>query len=184
MIRRAQDIWKDYAWLPPVVLGGLAGLVILVAILILREPRPTVVLEAGSPADSDQVLVLVEGEVREPGYYHLPANSTVNDAIARAGGLTELGGAERIDTGEELYDGQRIEVPGQDYSAGEALNVNTASQAELEALPGIGPVIAGRIVEYRRDVGPFTRLEDLAEVSGISERMVDEIRHLITLGDQ
>lgn len=183
MHRRLIAIWKDYAWLPPVVLGGLAGVVVLVTILILREPRPTVVLEADEHGDT-QVLVLVEGAVFEPGFHLLDEGATLADAVEAAGGPTDRARLDVLDLGVPISDAQRIVIPGPAATTTPPININTASQHELEELPGIGPALAQRIIEHRQAEGPFDDVADLALVSGISTRMVEEFEHLVTTGDE
>lgn len=180
MIWRVREIWRDYAWLPPVVIGGLAGLAALVTVLILREPRPTVVLEADRQSAEHEIVVLVEGAVHDPGVILIASDGTVRDAIERAGGPDAGADLSLIELDEPVSHGMRIDVPFRSSQRSNLVDVNSASAAELETLPGIGPVIAQRIIEHRRDHGPFLDIEELAEVSGISERMVGELRPYAT----
>jgi competence protein ComEA len=141
--------------------------------------------------------VHVSGAVRQPDQvYMLPPGSIVEDAIEAAGGPTGEADLARINLALELADQQHVHVPekgeedrppavsGGDADAGGSalVNINTATQAELETLPGIGPVTAGRIIAYRQANGPFERVEDLDNVPGIGPATVEGVRDLATVG--
>jgi competence protein ComEA len=133
------------------------------------------------PAESagDPVVVSVVGQVAAPGLVTLPAGSRVADALAAAGGLLPGADPASINAAAVLSDGQQIAVgvpgavspagaPGPAGSgAGGLLDLNTATVADLDALPGIGPVLAQRIVDHRTAQGPFTGVDQLDDVSGI-----------------
>jgi competence protein ComEA len=152
-------------------------------------PAPTV-----SPAPST-VLVHVAGRVRRPGVYELGEGDRVIDAIQAAGGPrrgADLGG---LNLAALLVDAQQIVVPkrgaaeppvgtapaADSGSAGQLINVNAATAAELETLPGIGPVLSEAIVAYREEHGPFTSVDQLEDVSGIGPVTLEEIRDLVTV---
>ncbi|GFP30299.1 competence protein ComEA [Candidatus Hakubella thermalkaliphila] len=142
------------------------------------------------------VVVHVSGAVQRPGVYELREGMRVIDAIEMAGGGTEKSDIHQLNLAETLYDGQKIYVPakgeeigylgsgsGGESSSGSAtrkINLNTASIEELEELPGIGPTLATRIVEYREKHGPFRKVEQLMNVSGIGikkfESLKDKVR--------
>lgn len=148
--------------------------------------------------ETEEVLVVVHvsGAVQRPGVYELREGMRVIDAIEMAGGGTEKSDIHQLNLAETLYDGQKIYVPvkGEDVgyvgsrsgggsSAGSVtrkINLNTASIEELEELPGIGPTLATRIVEYREKHGPFRKVEQLMNVSGIGikkfESLKDKVR--------
>jgi competence protein ComEA len=170
----------------------------LLLIVFLYEKESSTTREAiGEPGVQPTIVVAIEGAVGTPGVYELPGGSRVQHALDAAGGLTEHADLASVNPAAPLEDGERIIVPFQKTpapvepsnqtppaepaSAG-PLNINTASAAELDELPGIGEVIAERIVAYRERHGAFSSIEELAEVSGISERMVDDLRPLITAG--
>jgi competence protein ComEA len=137
------------------------------------------------------VRVDVAGAVLHPDVYALPQGSIVKEAILAAGGFTADADPERINQAQELKDQQQLYVP----RKGEAnkplpptantppglININTATQAELETLPGIGPAIAERIIAYRESHGGFTAIEEVAEVSGIGEATFADIKDKITV---
>jgi competence protein ComEA len=180
----------------------LLGLIALLIVLLVREPRDTVVLEISAEADPNQLSVWVAGEVAQPGLYTLPRGSRVADAVAAAGGAEPGADTSTLGMAAVLEDADQIFVPAldagvtpggpqatasnpDDGSGGPSsglVNINTASALDLEGLPGIGPVLAQRIVDYRLTNGPFQDVGELEAVQGISARMVEELEPLITLG--
>lgn len=167
--------------------------VLVVASFFVMAPQP----EADAPTDSATfevnqeplppvaILVHVSGEVIRQGLYELPPGSRVADAIRLAGGLTEDAQSESINLARILTDGEQIIVGSEtqfDSGANSGLiNLNSATASELDGLPGIGPALASRIVEWRLKFGSFQRPEDLLEVSGIGEKLLSELMPLITL---
>jgi len=150
-------------------------------------------------APPDTVIVYVSGAVRSPDVYQLPAAARIKDLVLAAGGLAEDADSERINLAERLVDGQHIHVRRQgevpppapegtaDPSGAAAeqsglVNINTASAAELDGLPGIGQSFAQRIVEYRTTNGPFKSVEDLQSVKGIGPAIFTKIAPLVTVG--
>jgi competence protein ComEA len=143
---------------------------------------PPAVSPAGPPAGdatTGTVVVSVVGQVAAPGLVTLPAGSRVADALAAAGGLLPEADPASVNGAAVLSDGEQIAVgvpgaapprggatsPG--APAGGLLDLNAATAAELDALPGIGPVLAQRIVDHRSAQGPFTSVDQLDDVSGI-----------------
>jgi competence protein ComEA len=130
--------------------------------------------------------------VLEPDVYTLSPGSIVKDALLAAGGATNEADLDRINLALSVSDGQHVYVPYQGEASPPVpppvrqstteihININTADQATLESLPGIGPAIAQRIIEYRQSQGRFQRIEDLMEVSGIGPATFDKVRELIT----
>jgi len=166
--------------------------------------RPVVTLpdplaSASAPATTapiGEVTVHVRGRVVRPGVITLPSGSRVVDAIKAAGGLRPGTSSGDLNLARVLVDGEQIAVgarasrdsassgPGPAGEAGgDATNVlvdlNAATAAELEALPGIGPVLAQRIVQWRIDNGRFTDVEVLGEVSGIGDALMAQLRPLV-----
>jgi len=175
--------------LSSIILGG--------ALFYLRWPRPTPIeiieptpVLASTPAE---VGVYVVGAVLNPGVYFLPQGSRVEDALEAAGGSTEEADLAWVNLAKRVYDEEQIYVPrlGEENpplpppsgssggQAGGKININTASAAELETLPGIGPVLAQRVVDYREANGPFAAIEDIKNVRGIGEATFEEIKELI-----
>jgi competence protein ComEA len=147
----------------------------------LAAPDPPT---SGSSGDDSMITVHVAGLVSRPGLVELPEGSRVADAVAAAGGLLPGARAEAINLAAALSDGQQIVVPEADgdrpaTSAGTPdgkVHLNQATASELDSLPGVGPVIAERIVSYREENGPFETIEDLLDVPGIGEAKLADLR--------
>jgi competence protein ComEA len=134
------------------------------------------------------IFVHVVGEVANPGIYSVDAGGRVFDAIFAAGGFTELADQASVNLAREVSDGEQVLIltTGQAVAAGSAkssqlLSLNRASQAELEQLPGIGPTLAGRILDWRTANGGFKKKEDLMKVSGIGQKLFASMKDLVTL---
>lgn len=143
------------------------------------------------------VVIDLRGEVNTPGVYELPAGARVQDAVEAGGGLTAEADLSTINLARRLRDGEAVVIaalprPGETPLAAPAvtasesgqarININTATAQELEALPGVGEVTAGRIVDFREENGSFRSVDDLIHVSGISTRTIDGLRDLATVG--
>lgn len=147
---------------------------------------------AGSVAPGPSVHVHVAGAVSRPGLYGLPARSRVDDAIRAAGGPRLDADLDAVNLAAFVRDGDKVLVPargspGSAAAGGDAgaarrpLNLNTAGEAELDALPGIGPALAQRIVAWRTEHGPFRTIRDLGRVPGIGPRKLSEIEGLVVV---
>ncbi|MCW2737422.1 ComEA family DNA-binding protein [Nocardioides sp.] len=146
----------------------------------------------GAEAATAELVVDVAGKVRKPGIAVLPAGSRVVDALEAAGGarrgvdLTSLNLARPVVDGEQILVGV-APVPGvagslDAPSTGESLvNLNTADQATLETLPGVGPVTAESILAWRADNGGFSAVDELLEVDGIGEATLEDLAPLVTI---
>lgn len=138
-----------------------------------------------------EVVVHVTGQVARPGLVTLTAGSRIADAVAAAGGVTRRRASESVNLARVLVDGEQIVVgvstagaapapPGTPSPAsGVPVDLNTADALALEALPGVGPVLAGRIIDWRTLNGPFTSIDELGEVSGIGEATLSRLRSLV-----
>ena len=147
---------------------------------------------APTPADAmatdlnsfDQIVIDVKGDVNSPGLVTLSAGSRVADAIAAAGGLAIDADVSNINLAERLSDGQMIYV-GQSQSSGigvdRRINLNLATAAELDTLPGVGPVMAGRIIAWRDLNQRFHTIEQLQEVPGIGSKVFKNLKPLIKI---
>ncbi len=138
------------------------------------------------------ILVHVAGKVKRPDVYPLLQGSRVSDAIRAAGGakkgvdLGDINLARVLVDGEQVYVGYVPKVSSGTTNSGKKIftgivNINRATKAEFDSLTGIGPVIAGRIISYRNQNGPFVTLEDLLKVSGIGEKTLSRIRSRLTV---
>lgn len=145
-----------------------------------------------------RMVVYVSGAVRQPDVYELPAEARVKDVVLAAGGFSEDADAEQINLAERLRDAQHVHVPrlgepggaagqsgaqtpGADSAPDGLLDLNSASISELDAINGIGPALAQRIVEYRDSNGPFTSVEDLQKVKGIGAALYAKITPYVTV---
>lgn len=199
------------ASLSPTVLAGVAGALIVAAAAVavaLGGPRGTVVGPGDalgtSPVDAGVIVVVdVGGAVSRPGVYRLPAGSRIGDAVAAAGGFSPRVDVERagdsLNLAALVHDGERVIVPSRDDApvggtGGEAgsggpggttstgrINLNTASQSELETLPGIGPVTAGKILAARAE-SPFRTVDELRDRGIVGPATFEKIRDLVSAG--
>ncbi len=168
---------------------AISGVVILLSIVIVvrgnsREVTapPVVVTEIQAP----QIFVDVTGAVNNPGVYTLTASSRVIDAIKAAGDSAPGADLSTINLARILADGEQIYVDSTQINAkgvrvsksvhSGPININRATVSEFDSLDGIGPVIAARIVAYRKTNGPFTTIEDLQKVSGIGVAKFAQIK--------
>jgi len=129
-----------------------------------------------------ELVVDVSGKVLHPGVYHLSAGARAEDALLAAGGALPGVDLSSINRAEVLTDGTQILV-GVTLSGsnGGLLSLNHASSSELDALPGVGPVLAGRIVAWRKARGRFTSIDQLRDVSGVGDAKFADLKSLIRL---
>jgi competence protein ComEA len=146
-----------------------------------------------------QLVVHVVGAVLEPGLYRLAEGSRVDDAIKRAGGATPRAALELVNLAAPVADGQQVVVPlhrrtaatagaapGEGSAsgtvpAGGPVHLNSATLEELDALPGVGPVTAQQILDYRTAKGAFSSIEELDAVPGIGPARLEQLRPLVSL---
>lgn len=187
----------------------VSGIVLALTIILLRRPTPanivirpmeTAAQSAVAPTSTPQpVMVYILGAVERPGVYQLSGQSRVQDVVSLAGGLTTNADPVGINLAERVYDGQQLFVPAYGQTApslptpaaapnapgpatsGSLININTADASALATLPGIGPVIAQRVVDYRLQNGPFDRVDDITKVSGIGPATLAKVRDLIAV---
>jgi len=158
---------------------------------------------AGLPTAASVLLVHVVGQVRRPGVVRLPPGSRVLDAVRAAGGATSSADLNHLNLARPVADGEQIVVPkpgesivqggvpgvggaGAGSSAGVGsvgglVDLNTADAAALDSLPGVGPVLAQRILDWRAQHGRFTSVDELGEVSGIGDKILATIRPKVTV---
>ena len=134
---------------------------------------------------SGEIFVHVVGEVENPGLYELSGGSRVPDAIAFAGGMTGEAVQDSVNLARMLSDGEQVVVLAKSQMAGDQgqgfISLNRASASQLESLSGVGPALAGRIIEYREKIGSFADLSQLREVSGIGQKLFDSISKQLSL---
>ncbi len=177
--------------------GQLAGLALLAVAMSAaawwfgRSPAATPLDLAPTVTRlvSESLTVHVAGAVLAPGLVQLPADSRVADAVAAAGGATADADLAALNLAGALVDEQQVIVPTRNMLTGAAaaaesdgrVRLNVASASEIETLPGVGPVLAERIVAHRDTFGPFGEIEDLLDVSGIGEAKLAGLRDVVVV---
>ena len=198
----ARNWWDDLAFTSVQRKSLLALAVLIIAssgVLVLRGASEEIVAAEVTEIEMPETVMLlvvdVAGAVLNPGVYSLPMNSRVIDAINAAGNVLKGADVSDINLARLLKDGEQVYVyaasRGSSSSRSTArsapprntgpIAINRASAKELEALDGIGPVLAGRIVAYRNANGPFVTLEALLEVSGIGPAKFAQFKEKIRL---
>lgn len=157
--------------------------------------------------EEKNIFVHIAGCVQKEGMLELSSNSRIADAIEKAGGLTQEADLSDINLAYLLEDGMKIYIPNQNErqennektedtaktentpsmqiqdtnTKQDVININTATQEELDTLPGIGPATATKIIEYRKEKGKFKQKEEIKEVSGIGEAKYEKIKEYISI---
>jgi len=194
IFEKLATLWFDLNFTPiqkRALLAMSAVVVVLSIFIVIRgntdeiTPPPVVVEQVQAP----QIFVDVTGAVNSPGVYTLTASSRVIDAIKAAGGsaagadLSTINLARVLADGEQIYvDAAIINSKGVRVSSPKRsgpININRATVSDFDSLDGIGPVIAARIVDYRKTHGPFITVEDLQKVSGIGAAKFAQIKSKI-----
>lgn len=155
-----------------------------------------------SALDANEIVIHIDGEVINPGIVYLLTEARVSDAIEASGGTTELADISKINLAYVLKDGQKIHIPSiydtdssqyiqddaginvivpDNYNSSSLVNINLATQSELETLPGVGPSTASKIIDYRNKNGRFQTIEDIMNVSGIGEAKFANIKDYICI---
>jgi competence protein ComEA len=196
-------------WLVIVAVGVAIAIGGLAVALALGSSGTAVVTGPGGATGSNApdlesggLVVDIAGAVVVPGVYHLPPGSRIGDAIHAAGGFSPRVDADRVaaelNLAATLTDGQQVRVPSRDDDqaatggggsatgapgggTGARIDLNSATQAELESLPGIGPVTAGKIIASRTE-SPFRTVDELRERGLVGEKTFDTIRPLLVVG--
>lgn len=181
---------------------ALAGLVVLALVLLGRELRPAHQAVPAQPlrpaksvagASASTLVVHVVGAVRRPGLYRLPAGSRIADAVKRAGGATRRADTALVNLAAPIADGLQVVVPRRmsPAAAGAAgaaegaaapqgpVHLNTATAEDLDALPGVGPVTAEKILAYRQEHGAFSSVDELDAIPGIGPARLEQLRELV-----
>lgn len=199
---RRKDSWP---------LLALAGGAVAVTLVLVGRPAPAQIAPPSETAPPSQaapaalasaspigptVLVHVAGAVRKPGLYEFPPGARIADAVETAGGPAPRADLDALNLAELLVDGTKVEVvrvgetptvaavaidPATGAQPGALISLNTADQAMLETIPGVGPVTAMAILSYREQIGSFSSLDQLLEVDGIGPATFDSIRTYVTL---
>lgn len=194
--RRARPRWRVGAGAAVVLVVASAVVAVLLAgaraggSTEVVAPAASVSVPSASPGPEEEPLyVHVAGEVASPGLYLLDQGARVADAVAAAGGFSEAAERASVNLARKLVDGEQILVPaigaappaaaGGAPAAGGPVSLSTATAAQLEELPEVGPATAAKIVAYREANGPFTSVDQLLEVPGIGEKTLEAFRDLV-----
>ncbi|MGT2949847.1 competence protein [Streptococcus cuniculi] len=211
MLEKWIHVLRDYKWfiVAGVGLSGILALVFVLGQTGQTEEATSLtdfatsseqVVEKTASSQSETSLVVdVKGAVKKPGIYHLPAGSRIHDAVEAAGGLTEAADSKSVNLAQKLSDEGVVYVatkeeavsiipsasPAQasgDKGATTGLvNLNTATEAELQTISGIGAKRAADIVAYRESNGRFQSVDDLKNVPGIGGKSLENIRPYVTV---
>lgn len=182
----------------PIFKIALTAVLVTAALAWFNRPAPLQVPEVTNPGipiitsnevpisgqGIDQIVVDVKGDVVSPGLVTLPAGSRVADAIAAAGGVVSSANVTAINLAERLSDGQMIFIgntTSMELSSDPRINLNLATESELDSLPGVGPVMAGRIIAWRETNQRFHSIEELQEVPGIGPKVFANLKSLIRI---
>jgi competence protein ComEA len=186
---------------------ALAGALLLVVVLFVagrhlvrsgasEAPRPErIVAERTRAQDQPKVVVHVVGAIRRPGLYRLREGARIADALARAGGATRKADLSLVNLAAPLSDGVQVVVPKRVPAAGPAaagapaaptagaaqgpVHLNSATLEQLDALPGVGPVTAQKILDFREQNGGFASVDELDAVPGIGPSRMEQLRELV-----
>jgi len=180
-----------------VAAGTLAIVLVLAGKLLAggspHRARAFPLPRAAPPAPPPQLVVDVAGAVRRPGLYRMPQGSRIADALTRAGGATARAAVDAVNLAAPLVDGEQVVIPLRVAGGGAAaappgasptapsgpVSLSAATVAQLDALPGIGPVTAQKIVDYRTEHGAFPSVEELDAISGIGPAKLDQLQGLV-----
>jgi competence protein ComEA len=196
-----------------IVLSAIVIAVVAVgALFLVYEDLSAPPIVIADPVAEGPITVAIAGAVNQPGVYEVSGDARVIDVINAAGGVSDDADLAQVNQARRVYDEDLLDIPRQapptptpapvpttgnahpvaagaddgasdDLNSGGLININTAPVEQLVSLPGIGPAIAERVVDYRTENGPFRAVDELARVNGISSAMVDEFRALVTVGE-
>jgi len=167
--------------------------------IIIDAPRSEFMQSEAQIVNQDNILVHISGAVKKEGVYQLKYGDRIMDAIKLAGGETALADLSSLNLAETVKDGQKVIVPvrpvieqrlagdqsingsGKTSSNNTKVNINSASEKELQKIPGVGASTAKKIIEYRSANGPFSKTEDLMKVKGIGKGKFEKMKEKICI---
>jgi competence protein ComEA len=176
--------------------GAIAVVLLAARFLLPPEPAPAPAAAppgAAAPTKGPEVVVHVVGAVRRPGLYRLEQGKRIADAVARAGGPAPRADQSAVNLAAPLADGQQVVVPARpppasaaagtaadgDTARGGPVHLNTATLEQLDALPGVGPVTAQKILDYRQAHGAFASVDELDAIAGIGPARLESLREVV-----
>lgn len=166
---------------------------------IAEAPVMPTATEVPTTTEAQIVVIHIAGEVNNPGVFELPYGSRINDAVQLAGGVTEYANISAINLAAFLRDAMQIVVPAigdevenivtYEYAAppgtpaqnNNLVNINTATSTQLQTLPGVGPIIAQNIIDFRESNGWFASIDELINVAQIGAATLERLRELVTV---
>lgn len=171
-----------------ILVVGLGVAAVVAMLVSLNSAKPVIAEVSSTRAPIAVALpdfyVHIVGEVKQPGIYNLPSDSRVFDGIFAAGGFTDKADQSSVNLARSIGDGEQIIVlakgaialaPSSSLAA-KPVSLNRANQGELETLPGVGPTLAARIIDWRLANGGFKAIDDLKKVSGIGNKLFQQIK--------
>ena len=176
------------------IVGVAAAVAVMLFVRLLHQggtparPIPPLRISHARASVAAQLVVDVAGAVRRPGLYHLAAGTRIADAVAAAGGATAKADIALVNLAAPLADGEQVLVPARGAVTASAsgapsptapLDLNTANLEQLDALPGVGPATAQKIVDYRQAHGPFRSVDELEAVPGIGPAKLAQLKGLV-----
>ena len=145
-------------------------------------------VEASTDVQAPKIYVHVAGSVKSPGIYQLDSGTRVYDAVLAAGGFTSKANQSSVNMARALTDGEQLVVSSESGEStfnvdpiSSLISLNQASSSQLEELPGVGPALAGRMIDWRTANGGFKTKEDLLNVAGIGDKLFASFKDLVTL---
>lgn len=166
------------------IFAAVAAVAVSVLLSSLDKAAPQAVPSNSFDAQSTQLYVAIAGAVARPGVYPVEVSTRLFEVVSAAGGFTKKADQSSVNLARLVTDGEQILVlhrgtSNQSNSSTEALSLNAASQSELETLPGVGPTLAGRIIDYRTTSGGFKKVDDLLKVGGIGDKLFARLRNMV-----
>lgn len=177
--------------------------------LIINQEDKEISRETIEKDSINKIIVYITGAINNEGVYDIEENSRIADIIEKAGGLKENANVKNINLAYKIEDGMKIHIPAENEiideiadetniyiineknnlqnsnekksTSNNKININTATQTELETLPGVGPSTALKIIEYRKENGKFNNIEDIKKVSGIGDSKYSKVKDLIKI---
>lgn len=179
---------KDKAGLKDIIFFAIV--IIMAGLCIYGKETGSFPVKKEQKPEKTIVGVHVKGEVNNPGYYELDYGSRIKDAIKVAGGASAAADVNKVNLAEKLRDGQAVVIPSaangeqtaQPASDGK-VNINTASELELQTVSGIGEATAKSIIAYREAHGGFKKLTELKKIDGIGTKKLEKMKDYIKLTD-